>query len=220
VQNQYPDDVVCRKGCYDCCLGLFDISLLDVYYLRQGFNQLPKSVQQKVVHRAKKILNDIQKIQQNLNPPYFLNEFSDEDIDSLCDKFAEIRCPMLSEQNQCLVYNERPMTCRLHGLPLIDVNEGVYFDQWCERNFQGKDIAQLSDSAYNFIELDKKELALFVQFTQKLFAKPIYEIYLFIPAAVVFPFPESPQGASRNRFKSKLDRLYRDSNHNFRGTSY
>lgn len=77
------------------------------------------------------------------------------------------------------------MTCRLHGLPLIDVNEGVYFDQWCDRNFVGKDIKTLTDISYDFVALDKKELELFVQLTKQLFAQPIYEIYLFIPAALV-----------------------------------
>jgi len=129
VQRKHPKEVVCGKGCYDCCLGLFDISLLDAYYLRQGFNQLPKSIQQKIINCAEKILQQIRKIQPNLDPPYFLSEFADEDIDVLCAKFPEIRCPLLDEQNQCLVYNYRPMTCRLNGLPLIDINEGGYFDQ-------------------------------------------------------------------------------------------
>ena len=164
---------------------IIDISLLDAYYLRQGFNQLPKSVQRELIHRAEKILKAIRKVQPNLNPPYYLNEFSDEDIDSLCAQFPVLRCPILDKQNRCLLYTYRPMTCRLHGLPLIDINEGVYFDQWCDRNFVGRNVKSLSDIGYNFIELDKKELELFVQLTQALFARPIYELYLFIPAALV-----------------------------------
>ncbi len=187
--------MVCGKGCYDCCLGLFDISLLDAYYLLQGFNRLPKPVRQKVTRQAEKIIAQIKKLQPNLIPPYYLTELSDEDVDTLCDTFAELRCPLLNDQNQCLTYQFRPMTCRLHGLPMIDVKEGEYYSSpekssynivgWCERNFKRKKISELADLAYPFTELDKKELALFVRFTQALFAKPIYEIYLFIPAALI-----------------------------------
>jgi Fe-S-cluster containining protein len=195
VQKRYPKEVVCGKGCYDCCLGLFDISLLDAYYLLQGFNRLPKPVQWQVIQRSKKIIAQIRKIQSNLNPPYYLTELSDEDVDTLCDKFAELRCPLLGTRNQCLVYEYRPMTCRMHGLPMIDIEEGGYYDSpkqqrfnivgWCERNFKRKKIAELTDLAYPFTELDKKELELFIQFTKALFDKPVYEIYLFIPAALM-----------------------------------
>ncbi|MCX7920128.1 MAG: YkgJ family cysteine cluster protein [bacterium] len=185
VQKRYPKDVVCKKGCYDCCLGLFDISLLDAYYLQQGFSQLPKSMQKKVINRAEKILIEVQKVQPNLTSPYYLTELSDADIDCICNTFAETRCPLLSDRNQCLVYPYRPMTCRLHGIPLIDVKHGIYFDQWCELNFVGRKAESLTDIAYNFTELDKRELQLFVALTETVFAKPIYEIYLFIPAALV-----------------------------------
>jgi Fe-S-cluster containining protein len=195
IQKRYPKEVVCGKGCYDCCLGLFDISLLDAYYLLQGFKQLPKSVQTEVIQRSKKIVAQIKKFQPNLTSPYYLTELSDEDIDTLCDRFAELRCPLLGDHNQCLVYQFRPMTCRLHGLPMIDAKEGEYYISsdkksyniigWCERNFNRKEISTLSDLAYPFTELDKKELELFIRFTQALFTKPVYEIYLFIPAALL-----------------------------------
>jgi Fe-S-cluster containining protein len=195
VQKRHPKEVVCGKGCYDCCLGLFDISLLDAYYLLQGFKQLPKPVQQKVTLRAEKIIAQIKKYQPNLKSPYYLTELSDADIDTLCDRFAELRCPLLNEKNQCLVYQYRPMTCRLHGLPMIDIEEGGFYDThnqqrfnivgWCERNLKRKNISELTNLAYPFTELDKKELALFIQLTKALFAKPVYEIYLFIPAALI-----------------------------------
>jgi Fe-S-cluster containining protein len=207
VQKKHPKDVVCGKGCYDCCLGLFDISLLDAYYLLQGFTQLPKSVKQQVTRRAKKIVTQLKKLQPNLNPPYYLTELSDEDIDALCDKFAELRCPLLNEKNQCLVYQYRPMTCRLHGLPMIDIKEGEYYNSpdkssynivgWCERNFKRKDISDLTDLAYPFTELNKKELELFVQFTKTIFAKPVYEIYLFIPAALIL----KPRKTIKNKLR-------------------
>ncbi len=40
--------IACRQGCSSCCRGIFDITLLDAWYLRQGFDQLPLEVQKKV----------------------------------------------------------------------------------------------------------------------------------------------------------------------------
>jgi len=34
----YRDKVSCRSGCSACCRSLFDITLLDAYYLKQGFD--------------------------------------------------------------------------------------------------------------------------------------------------------------------------------------
>ena len=36
VQEQHPDQVPCTKGCRDCCIGLFDVSLADRDLLRDG----------------------------------------------------------------------------------------------------------------------------------------------------------------------------------------
>ena len=31
-------------------------------------------------------------------------------------------CPLLSQEGKCLIYASRPMICRLHGLPHIDIS--------------------------------------------------------------------------------------------------
>ncbi|MDJ0764915.1 MAG: YkgJ family cysteine cluster protein [Myxococcota bacterium] len=48
-------------------------------------------------------------------------------------RFSEGRCSLLDEKSLCAVYNDRPLICRTHGLPLkySDSNE----IRVCEKNF-------------------------------------------------------------------------------------
>ena len=42
-------EIACKEGCSGCCRGLFDITLLDACYLKQGFDRLDKVVQGRVL---------------------------------------------------------------------------------------------------------------------------------------------------------------------------
>ena len=53
VQRSHPDKVTCTKGCRDCCLGLFDISIADRDLLREGLAQAdPKTRRELVTTRV------------------------------------------------------------------------------------------------------------------------------------------------------------------------
>jgi len=45
-------------------------------------------------------------------------------------------CPLLLD-DCCLVYRERPVICRTHGLPLLTEVEGERLVDFCEENFRG-----------------------------------------------------------------------------------
>jgi Fe-S-cluster containining protein len=44
-------------------------------------------------------------------------------------------CPCLGDAGECLIYEHRPMACRLEGVPMVDVRDGLFGD-WCELNFK------------------------------------------------------------------------------------
>ncbi|HXC92707.1 MAG TPA: YkgJ family cysteine cluster protein [Geobacteraceae bacterium] len=52
------------------------------------------------------------------------------------DWAEEGSCPLLLD-GCCLVYRERPVICRTHGLPLITEIEGERMVDFCEENFRG-----------------------------------------------------------------------------------
>jgi hypothetical protein len=77
------------------------------------------------------------------------------------------------------------MTCRLNGIPLIDVSGEELFDEWCTLNFTEEDPRQLADLRFDFNELFTRELLLFQELIRNLIGTALNEVDLFIPAAVV-----------------------------------
>jgi hypothetical protein len=59
-------------------------------------------------------------------------------------------CPLL-EQHQCLLYPDRPLICRTHGLPLLMNRDGIRQVDYCPLNFRG--VSSLPGAAV--IDLDR-----------------------------------------------------------------
>lgn len=100
VHKLYKNAVLCKKGCSDCCNAFFDISFVEGLFILHAFIQLDDTTHNTIISNAKKSNKELQK-QQNIHP----------------DK-KRIRCPMLSENNACMLYNARPVNCRVYGAPV------------------------------------------------------------------------------------------------------
>jgi Fe-S-cluster containining protein len=181
----YPDKISCRNGCSECCRGLFDITLLDAWYLKAGFEQLPESQKNTIIKAATRRLDQLTQVNPDFAEPWLLNRIPEEDWDSLMPEDDETPCLLLSESGGCLVYEYRPMTCRLNGIPLIDVSGEELFDEWCTLNFTDVDPRSLVELRFGFTELFRRELLLFHEFIRQLTGDARNEVDLFIPAAVV-----------------------------------
>src|SRR6185369_1663840 len=82
----------------------------------------------------------------------------------------------------------RPMTCRLHGIPLIDSDGEWMHDDWCTLNFVEGDPMELAGLRAPFDAMFRQEVALFRDFTEKLLKKRVSELDTFIPTAVLIDF--------------------------------
>lgn len=183
-----PGGIKCARGCSECCRGLFDITLLDAWYLKTGFDRLDENTRRMVLEKAEKRLRMLRLSWPEFDEPCLLNVRPEEDWDELMPDEDETPCPLLSESGMCLVYKYRPMTCRLHGIPLVDVSGEVFHDEWCTKNFA--DEKPLADSGlyWNFSTCFQTELALFQQFTYKLFNQHINELDTLIPLALLVDY--------------------------------
>lgn len=133
-----PDRIVCRAGCSDCCRGLFDITLLDAFVLKTAFDRLPEMTRRPVVAAAEERLADLRRDWPEFRSPFLLNGLPD----ALWTEMPEddpTPCPLLGADGRCLVYAARPMTCRLHGLPNIDLGGESFSDACCSLNFVDAD---------------------------------------------------------------------------------
>lgn len=183
-----PDKIKCVQGCSECCRALFDITLLDAWFLKSGFDRLDEYTKQEALGKAVKRLHSLQNVWPDFDKPYLLNIKPEEEWEELMPDEDETLCPLLSTEGKCLVYEYRPMTCRLHGIPLVDVSGEVFHDEWCTKNFTGENPLAESELYWNFSTCFQTEITIFQQFTFELFNQYINELDTFIPLALLMDY--------------------------------
>jgi Fe-S-cluster containining protein len=181
-------EIVCKSGCSECCRALFDITLLDAFYLKSGFNRLDPKIKAAVLVKARERLVSLQRLWPDFEAPYMLNYRPEKEWEILMPDDDETPCPLLGEDGTCLVFDFRPMTCRLHGLPLIDISGEVMHDEWCTLNFVHVNPLDLHELRWEFNALFREELQIFRVFTKQLLHKPFNELDVFIPTALLIDF--------------------------------
>jgi Fe-S-cluster containining protein len=183
-QKLHPGLVACRQGCSACCRGLFDITLLDALNLKRGFDQLPGSIKEKVLRISTDRLSDMSRRWPDFSEPWILNGISECRWDQMMPEDDDTPCLLLSDSGACLLYDYRPMTCRLNGIPPIDLSGEKFFDEWCTLNFINVEPLVFQDIRHPFKELFIQEQLLFRELTRRLFGREINEMDTIIPAAV------------------------------------
>lgn len=186
-QRQFPQQIRCAAGCSACCRGLFDISLLEARLLQAGFARLPEPVRRQVLERARPRLADLQECWPGLAAPYLLNTLPEAEWTTMPED-DPTPCPLLGEDGRCLVYAFRPMTCRLHGLPNIDVSGESFSDDWCTLNFSGCDPRTLTELRFEFRRLFAAEVEFYRRFNRQLTGRELTELDTFIPTALFIDF--------------------------------
>jgi Fe-S-cluster containining protein len=129
VQQAHPDKVPCTRGCRDCCLGLFDISIADRELLRKGLAEAPADVRLDIQARASKTMAALRDRRPDLKET--LDGWSSRDIDDLCDELGDVECPVLGKEGECRLYAHRPLICRLSGVPVVDQSGVVIYPEGC-----------------------------------------------------------------------------------------
>lgn len=188
---KYPDHITCTKGCSTCCRGLFDITLLDAALLKKGFGLLQEETRTAIAKKADERVKAVQAIWPEFGYPYTLNRHSDDEIEDLLGSDNETPCLLLDHNGQCLLYAYRPMTCRLHGLPLVDLSGEVMESEWCNLNFSGSDPLQIESLQWKFREIFYLEGVLGRSFIQELPGYDSVELDTFIAAALLIDFPDT-----------------------------
>ena len=182
------DQISCERGCSACCRGLFDITLLDAFMLKDSFDMLPEEIKEAVLKKSRRRIGQIRKIWPDFDDPWLLNRYPEEDWDKVMPEEDETPCPLLGEDGSCMVYDGRPMTCRLNGIPLVDNSGEVLFDEWCSLNFTDSHPLEIEGLRFCFNEIFTQEQLLFREFTRQMFGRPFNELDTLIPMAVLIDF--------------------------------
>lgn len=117
VKSLCPTEVACARECADCCHAPFDVTLVEALHLNRVFNErYPKGdARYDLVEAANRSDREHYRLKHKAWKAH-KRGVSDETI--VLDIAKErVRCPMLSGDDLCLVYDVRPVTCRLYGAP-------------------------------------------------------------------------------------------------------
>jgi Fe-S-cluster containining protein len=116
VRERFPGVVPCRSGCSACCHGPFDISAADTVVVREGVASLPYPVRAAVEQRARMQVGRMARMEPGFEFPWDVSRMAESRLDALGDAQAGEPCPALDSEGRCLIYERRPMICRMMGL--------------------------------------------------------------------------------------------------------
>jgi len=174
----------CRGGCSSCCRALFDITLLDAWLLKDAFSGLAPQVQAQVIDRCQPRLSELRGRWPELSHPYILNALPEEEWLSTPEE-DQTPCPLLDENGYCLVYAARPLTCRLHGLPNVDISGEDFDGTVCTLHTGNPFDLPEKVLRWRFREAFAQEINLFQSFSRELTGSSWTELDTFIPLALL-----------------------------------
>ncbi len=116
VKKEYPKEVFCRKKCSDCCYAIFDLTLIEALYLNDKFlKQFSGIEKNSLIEIADKTDRVLVKMKRNA---YREVKKGAEQLEIVAKMSQErVRCPLLGKDDLCVMYEHRPITCRIYGIP-------------------------------------------------------------------------------------------------------
>ena len=117
VQSKYPEEVLCKKQCSSCCHAMFDLSLIEILYLDAKFREtIPYGAERSALQeKADKADREAVRIKRS----FFKAAKTGRESNDILREAAsvQLRCPLLDENDLCVMYQYRPITCRVYGAP-------------------------------------------------------------------------------------------------------
>lgn len=116
VADAYPDELRCKLQCADCCHALFDLTLIEALYIQHHVKRrIQGKALEQLLERANRADREIARIKRQAYRDQEAGLDEEQIIGEVGEKRA--RCPLLAEDDTCLLYEQRPITCRVYGIP-------------------------------------------------------------------------------------------------------
>ena len=116
VRARFADNVRCEKGCCDCCHALFDLTLVEALFLNSVFNARFKGKDRtRVLKRADEADRQVHRLKRDAFRAVKDGQNAQEILLEMAK--VRVRCPLLDDQGLCEMYDARPVTCRIYGVP-------------------------------------------------------------------------------------------------------
>ena len=117
VRGKFTDEVTCFESCSDCCHALFDLSLVEAMAINRAFQDKfgYGAERSYVIEKAGEADRSLTRLKLRFYKDVQNGAADNKVMDSVAKE--KVRCPLLGENNLCLLYENRPLTCRIYGVP-------------------------------------------------------------------------------------------------------
>ncbi len=112
IERDHGSCVKCKVGCSDCCHAIFGLFLIEAAYIQEHFYRLDRKVRREILSNAEKYEKELQRVEERLQA-----HKDDPRMKSYALSKERVRCPLLNEDDECVIYPHRPITCRVYGIP-------------------------------------------------------------------------------------------------------
>jgi len=114
MAGEFKECIKCEHHCADCCHAVFGLFLIEAVFLKHDFDQLGKEERDAALQRGSEADKELEKLERSLEI------FKDDpQMRGYSLAKARIRCPLLNDDNECILYPYRPITCRVYGIPTM-----------------------------------------------------------------------------------------------------
>ena len=118
VKQAHGECVRCKEGCADCCHALFDLTLVEALYIKSRFDaDFVEEGRADLIERA----HDADRHIYRLKRQAFKEHEEGRPEEQILEEMAahRVRCPALNTDDRCAIYEFRPLTCRIYGIPTV-----------------------------------------------------------------------------------------------------
>jgi len=114
MAREFEECIKCEPHCADCCHAVFGLFLIEAVFLKNDFDQLGKEERDAAMQRGPEADKELEKLERTLEI------FKDDpQMRGYSLAKARVRCPLLNDDNECILYPYRPITCRVYGIPTM-----------------------------------------------------------------------------------------------------
>lgn len=112
IRESHGGCVKCEPHCSDCCHAVFGLFLVEAGYLKQQFDRIPPEQKREVLQRVNETERGLRRLESKMRA-----HGDDPAMQARILATERIRCPLLNEEQECVLYAHRPITCRVYGVP-------------------------------------------------------------------------------------------------------
>ncbi|MBU1182359.1 MAG: YkgJ family cysteine cluster protein [Pseudomonadota bacterium] len=117
VRASHSECIKCKMHCADCCHALFDLTLIEALYINHKVKErFDGDKKGRLEEKANITDRAVFKLKKKAYKEFEGGKSEDEILKDMATK--RLRCPLLNEEEKCDLYEFRPITCRLYGIPL------------------------------------------------------------------------------------------------------